>query len=394
MSASLLSNEVMRYTFHVNSQKRSAGTNTNLTLNFSQIINRLSREGQFVVQVTSVGIPFSFYQIDTTSNLNVLPVYLKNALDVSGRNTTITITPGNYTAYTLITELNSKLTTACAQTGIVGFTPFVPVFNTYYTPSSGFITFVLTSPVGCEISLLFSTNTTTGLLGNFFGVGQTDVVMTTTTTPSSTIPCVLNPINYLFLRSSLKQYRNREFVVLTDDVSDILMKIPISTSQGTWIQFNEVSEPIYIIDNSIPSINFYLTNNLTYDPINLQQIPWSFSFSITEIIRPDYQSISTTLAQNYMMRPSSDEVKRLEEERMAIMEKLRVYQKKLEFKDKEAGAEDKKTEEKKTGAEEAKDNTATYASESHQSAFETIQYASVFDFPPARPEEPEKESPQ
>ena len=326
-------NEVMRYTFHVDSAKRNSGTNTDLYITLVQPLTRLSADGQFVVSVSSISIPFSFYQLSATENLNVLPIYIKNAVDPIGRSSSITLTPGNYTPYTLITELNARLTVAC-QTPALSYTPFTPTFATTYNPQTGHITFSLTAPPGCEIQLLFSSSTVTGLLGNFFGVGQVDIVMTTSTTPSSTKPCVLNPVNYLYLRSSLKQFRNREWVVVKDDVSDILHRIPIGTAQGTWIQYDMPSEPIYIVDSSIESINFYLTSNLTYESINLQGIDWSFSFSISEVARPKYTPITSQIAYNNFATMSPEErqktIDELEQRKQRELERLKRYRDKLQ----------------------------------------------------------------
>jgi len=327
--------EVMRYTFHVNSAQRSQGSNTDFTVNFSQVLGLLSKGGQFQVTVSNVQIPFTFYQLSATSNLNRLPVYLKNAVDVAGRNTTITLTPGNYTPYTLITELTNQLTTACTQVGIPGFTPFTPTFSITYTPTNGHMTFGLTAPAGSQINLLFSSTDITQLLGSFFGT-LTDINMSPTASPvpSSTQPCVLNPVNYLLIRSNLKQFRNREFITQQDDVSDILYKIPITTAQGTWISYYQESEPVYILDTMIPSINFYLTNNLTYDPMNLQGIPWSFSFTIKEVVRPTYESIITTQIQNILPLTNEEKEKRskieeLQRQKDDLLKRLDVYRKRI-----------------------------------------------------------------
>jgi hypothetical protein len=324
-------NEIMRYSFYIDSNKRSSGTNTDLNLNLSQPITRLGADSQYIVTVSSVSIPFSFYQLSSTENLNVLPVTLRNALDAGPRTTSITLQQGNYTPYTLITELNSKLTTACQQAGIGGFTPFTPVFATVYNPTTGFITFSVTGPVGCQISLLFTTSSVTQQLGGFFGVNGNDIVMTPSTTPSSTKPCVLNPVNYLYLRSSLKQFRNREWVVKPDDVSDILHRIPISTTQGTWVQYDVPSEPVYIIDASIDSINFYLTTNLTYEAINLQGIDWSFAFTISEVARPKYTPITQQIVYN-SFGPTTNpaaELADLEAQKAKELERLKRYRDKL-----------------------------------------------------------------
>lgn len=322
----------MRYTHYIDSSQRSSGSNTDFDISLKEPIVHLSKTGQFIVSVINVTVPFSFYQLSNTDNLNQLPVFLKNASDPSGVNRTITLQPGNYTPYTLIQQLNQRLLEACL-TASPGFTPFTPLFQTTYTPSTGYITFALTNPLGCEIRLLFSTNTTTALLGGFFGMGGVDVIMTPATTPTSVRPCLLNPVNYLFLRSSLKQFRNREFIVQKDDTSDILQRIPIGTAQGTWIQYDQPSEPVYIIDPQIQTINFYLTTNLSYTPINLQGLSWSFSFSISEVSRPEYQPIAEAMAINRMVGLSVEEreamTKELESLRLRELERLQRYKEKL-----------------------------------------------------------------
>lgn len=320
--------EVMRYTYHINSAQRSLGSNTDFTVNFSQIVNLLSKGGVFQVIVSNVQIPFTFYQLSSTSNLNQLPVYIKNPVDGAGINTTITLQPGNYTPYSLITELTSKLTTACGGCP----TPFTPTFSMSYSQTNGYLTFGLSTPVGANINLLFGSSTVSQLLGRFFGViANVYMVGGQATPPTSTQPCVLNPVNYLLIRSNLKQFRNREFITRPDDVSDILYKIPITTSQGTWVSYYQESEPVYILDSMIPSINFYLTNNLTYDPINLQNIPWSFSFTIKEVVRPTYDSINSTLVLNKepAVVSSEEQLQELEKKKNDLLRKLEIYQRKL-----------------------------------------------------------------
>lgn len=382
------SNEIIRYTFNIDSSQRSSGENTDYEIALTQPIVPLSKYGQFIVSVSSISVPFSFYQLSATDNLNVLPVYLKNALDPTGKTVDITFAPGNYTPYTLITQLNSLLVTAC-QTASTGFTPFIPTFNTTYSPTTGHITFALTGPASSEIRLLFNTSATTAVLGGFFGVGGLAVIMTPTTTPSSVRPCLLNPVNYLFLRSSLKQYRNREFIVQKDDISDILYRVPIATSQGTWIQYSEPSEPVYIIDTSISTINFYLTTNLSYTAINLQGLSWSFAFSISEVLRPDYVPITEALASNKLTRLSMEErdamMAELEALKQRELTRLQKYKEKL-TKGKgetEPPAEDLKAaipETSPVGLQPPPGRLLDYTP--------TAPYGSIFDMPASRPEDP------
>jgi len=382
----------MRYTYNIDSSQRSSGINTDYEISFTQPITPLSKYGQYIVSVSSISVPFSFYQLSATDGLNVLPVFLKNAVDPTGITTSITFTPGNYTPYTLISQLNALLLTAC-QTPATGFTPFTPVFNTTYNSTTGHITFSLTGPVLSEIQLLFSSSPITAILSGFFGMAGGDVVMTPLTTPSSVRPCLLNPVNYLFLRSSLKQYRNREFIVKQDDTSDILYRVPIGTSQGTWIQYSEPSEPVYIVDSSISVINFYLTTNLSYSPINLQGLSWSFAFSISEVVRPDYIPITEALANNKLARLSMEDrdemVGELEALKQRELQRLQKYREKLEK---------GKGKEEESGPPPAQTSPIGLESATTGRLVEytpTAPYTSIFDDPAQRPEDAvfiEKES--
>lgn len=381
----------MRYTYNINSSERQSGTNTDFDIHFSQPITPLSKYGQFIVSVSSISVPFSFYQLSATDGLNVLPVSLKNAFDPNPFVTSITLQTGNYTPYTLITQLNSRLIEKC-QTPAGGFTPFTPTFNSTYNPTTGHITFVLTAPVGSEIRLLFSLTASARILSGFFGMDGTDIVMTPLATPSSVRPCLLNPVNYLFLRSSLKQYRNREWTIKPDDVSDIIYRVPIGTNQGTWIQYDQPSEPVYIVDSSISSINFYLTSNLSYTGINLQGLAWSFAFSISEVVRVDYVPITEALASNKLARLSMEERDKMIEELDALKQReilrLQKYKEKLEKTkgDVPASQETPVIDPQKTTSPSG----VEYSSGSHLMEYTpSIPYANinVFDNPQRRPDD-------
>jgi len=104
----------------------------------------------------------------------------------------------------------------------------------------------------------------------------------------------------------MRQFNNREYVVEQDDFSDIVYKIPVSTQSNTWLSTYYDSEPIYIQNNLITNFNFYLTSNLTYTPIDLQGVDWSFSFSLIETILPEFTSLSTTLLASKMSNNESN----------------------------------------------------------------------------------------
>jgi len=119
------------------------------------------------------------------------------------------------------------------------------------------------------------------------------------------------------------------------DSSDILYKVPVTTLANSYINYYQVSDPVYVTDTQIGYIEFYLTNNLTYDPINLQGVPFAFTFIITEILRHDYTGILASLAINKPLVDKSEEevknnqIKELLELQRNEIERLKKYQKKL-----------------------------------------------------------------
>ena len=322
--------EVARYTFHVSSSQRLSGTNTDMNIQFSQIITRLAKGSRFQVVVHGITIPFSFYQL--SSDIAALSVRI-----VQGANTyngSITLTTGNYTTISVLAELTARLTTLC-QSSISPCTSFTPTFNFSYSTTTGLSTLAMTSATiaSSVVTLRFSLNSNLAL---FFGFSA-DAVFSTSMSATSTQPAVANPVSYLLLRSpSLRQYKNREWIVEKDAFSDILYRIPIQTNAGTYITWYGDSEPVLIVNDNISLVNFYLTTNLSYTPIDLKSLPWSFHFTIIELVQDVYDSLFSTafVNQPFYSQPletdaNDAERQQLEKERDEALKRLDVYMKKL-----------------------------------------------------------------
>jgi len=329
--------EVMSYPFNVDSAQRTPPSiNEAPTFTTAQVINLLAKKGVFQLYFTSIQIPFVFYQFTNLVNTSLayipLTVTLSDGTN-SRTNIVIQVPQGNYSAYTIITALQSTLLAAWVSP-LLG----TPVFTSTYNPNTGYITYSMTNAgyVNSSVTIYFGTPTSYQYIGGYFGfpVASTTITFNANgTSATSTQPCVLNPINYLLVRSTLKQQRGREFITTADQSSTIVVKIPITTQQQSWINYFQLTEPIFLLDNSISSINFSLTTNISSSVINLQNINWSFSFIIREVIRPDYDSILTTTANNLivpMNQVNEEDVNRLKEEREQLMGRLELYRKKLE----------------------------------------------------------------
>lgn len=319
--------EVQRYTYYVDSSQRSSGTNTNFTINVQKILTLLSKRGRFALVMHRITIPFSFNQLDTA--INVLEVRIA---DSTGNTKTgnLTFTPGNYTAVSILTELQTQLTKfAVVPSGsYVGYTP---TYDFQYTTSTGLTTLILKT--GYIMELRFSKNTK---LGGFFGMTTDQTISTSLFAVSSQIVCT-NPVNVLYLRSSsLVQLNNREYIVEKDQISDVVYAVPIATQVGTYIHHVSNSDPFYVINNNISSFTFYLTNNLNYNPISLQNLPWSFKFSMIEYEMPAYEPLIQIISvSNITPKTEIDELKERYEKEIRRLEKYQDLLRRLPFASKE-----------------------------------------------------------
>ena len=93
------------------------------------------------------------------------------------------------------------------------------------------------------------------------------------------------PITSILIRSStLQQNKSYEFIAITDDISDILVRVPILTVGTTFIQYvNEGNISNQIKNEFIDEVNLYLTDNRSYNPISLAGLSWMCVLEIKEI---------------------------------------------------------------------------------------------------------------
>jgi len=326
-----MSREISRYTFHVSSDKRSAGTATDMTLSVANTLSLKSKTGRFQILVHAVNIPFSYYQL--SSEINTLQCVFTNG--ANSKTSTITLSAGNYTTVSVLSELSSKLISE-AQITSGAYVGMTPVLSFTYSQTTSKSTFTMTGPANTSIQMNFASNTN---LGIFFGLVANSFISPIVSVTSSKV-AVANPVNYLLIRSgNLQQVYNREYIVESDVFADILYRVPVGTQQNTWIQHHSDGDPVFISNNLITSINLYLTTNLTYSPIDLQGVGWAISFSIIEVEEPVYISRNESLVNNLPTvqptpegepdetpTPEEEALKKAYEEELA---KLEVYKNKL-----------------------------------------------------------------
>jgi hypothetical protein len=193
----------------------------------------------------------------------------------------------------------------------------------------------MTGPANASIQMNFGSNT---VLGTFFGF-TTNQLISSVLSVTSTNTCVANPVNYLLIRSgNLIQSNNREYIIETDVFSDILYRVPVGTSQNTWLQHLADTDPVQIANDKITSINIYLTTNLTYTPIDLQGVNWAISFSVIEKENVSYKPLTDLLVSNLpqptinqpQANMTKEEVEKLEKEYNDNVTKIEEYKKRLE----------------------------------------------------------------
>lgn len=309
-----------------------------MNIQLSQIISRQARNSHFRATVHGTTIPFSFYQL--SNDIKSLTVFIQQGSNSFGA--VLNMTVGNYSTVSVLEELSTKLTAIC-EGNILPCTSFTPVFNFVYNTTTSKSTLAMLSTVPntppantTVISLLFGSNLSLGL---FFGF-TANAVFSIGSSATGSKPAVANPVNYLLLRSpSLRQYKNREWIVEQDVFSDILYHIPVQTNVNTYINWYGDSHPVSLVNDTISNMNFYLTTNLSYTPIDLQDLSWSFRMTISEVLQPAYESLYSTafVNQPFANAPietdaTTDEKATLEAEKADVMKRLERYRRKLEMK--------------------------------------------------------------
>lgn len=276
---------VHTYNIFVNSEYRSSGTPTYFALKLRQPIV-LSNPGNFFrLRVVSFECPYSFHSINNTNN----QVYVRVIHDTFNNLSILTITPGNYNIISLLNELKAKLIDKFVT--VTGQNPNSFTLNFIYSRDAGKVTLniVRNSSHALTFIIYWSGNV---LLGEFFGFTSDTTLsyLNNGTVTSSNYISQQNvncsPITALYLRSdNLTQLNNWEALVENEvSVSDILQKIQVVTPPNSYIFYaGENSLDCDITNKIIDVLSIYLTDNLSYNEIDLNGLNFSFRLNIQEI---------------------------------------------------------------------------------------------------------------
>jgi hypothetical protein len=99
--------ELTRYQFFLSSNHRNSGQITDANYNLKIPISLKALNSAFFIQVNSVEIPFSFYQLN--NEINTLNCTFRNGMGT--KNSTITLSQGNYNSISVLNLLKDKLIT-------------------------------------------------------------------------------------------------------------------------------------------------------------------------------------------------------------------------------------------------------------------------------------------
>jgi hypothetical protein len=157
---------VAEYNFFLSSYYRNLGSDTTPKWKLREAIILSNPNNWFTVKCLSFDIPFSFKTINATNN--VLPITM--LYDLTTVNTTITLTAGNYSIISLLSELETKLNNAWA---LAGFPTNRYSFFFTYDRENGKATLNIIHNSGNKVVEFILHWTQNDLLAPFFGFDNT-----------------------------------------------------------------------------------------------------------------------------------------------------------------------------------------------------------------------------
>jgi hypothetical protein len=283
---------INKYHLYLESTQRTNGTNEDCNFFLSRPLFKSNPFNHFEVSVVQANIPYSFFQItNQNGNYSSLNWYLNRGgtfvLGSPANPRTITIPNGNYTILSLISAIQSAIISDL-QSNYSSYAN--PNWNWTYNRDTLQVNFNLIGTDGIPTYFyIMPSNVTHGGLAYNMGVssllsfGYNASNLSQNATGQSAINVA--PITSLLIRSgTLKQNRSFEFIAITDDVSDILVRVPCQTVGGTFIQYvNDAGISNRIKNEFIDVVNLYVTDNRNYTPISLAGLSWMCVLEIREI---------------------------------------------------------------------------------------------------------------
>lgn len=231
---------------------------------------------------------------------------------------TIIVNKGNPNIQQLIDDIKTKILSAVPA--LVGL--FTIVYNAYDN------TITFSNQSANTIDFLFINN----FVGKMLGF-TTNAQCLPLSTLTSQITINVNPLQNVYVRSDNLTFSNSyESVVDKNDISDIIAIVPIYSTSGNFIVFNDSSNfETRLGDDSIDFISLYLTSAVDNDHLIDLFLDWTIHLQINEYALPT-NNINLTPIETF--RSSIAEPSQSQEEDFLIRRKRELDKQLNELKQK------------------------------------------------------------
>lgn len=259
---------IKTYQLFLNTRSADVGTSSNCTFVINPPIVVSHSNNRFMMGVKMCELPYCFNQLNSD--------WVTLTINYAGSPRTLTLTTGNYNALQLVTEMITQI--VASGLGLLSTN-----FNIVYDSTRGRYSFQMVGTGSNVMTLNFASNV---VLGTMFGCPGN--ISFTTTAVISPNKINVNPVTSVFIRSnSIKTGAAFEAINAPYKTSNILAKIPVPLLPNSIIYFRNDFSTELITNQSIDTLNLYLTDNLSNNILDLSGVNYGLMIIIEEIISPD-----------------------------------------------------------------------------------------------------------
>ena len=271
--------EINRTYYMLSSDTRTLGTNENPLWNLPFPLSTTTQNSYFTLEILNPVIPFSFPIIQSSNNT----VNLIMTINGTPHTTSFTVPQGNYTIYTLSSQIQTNL-----QNLYITYNPSgTSVFSCVFDPNVEYNVFsVSLGGGGGDSSINVSFTDTFSFVLNMLGFPTSFSFSNTSSSNGPNHPNV-TPVTQLYIRSNIYFTKNFEFVAgnTLQKYSNIISILNIATSFDSYI----INTTLYNLQSrislkNIPQLDLYITTSNQYVPFNLRGVPWSCTILFKEMI--------------------------------------------------------------------------------------------------------------
>jgi len=263
------SGSVKNFQLKIDSAKVSSYYNPYKTSFLYQLSEPVTCENgeSILYSLISATIPYTFYGLNIFNDTLDVKETINSVVQPIR---TLSISHGNYDAYSFAKKLISLLNTATIEYSIV-----------YNKISNKFIIYTVKPNTTAEF--LFSTGPNKDIsCRQFLGFPEADVIINNE--PLETNMITMNDIYHLQIKSDL----GNQNVITSDSIDNILEIIPITPSPLSFIYYSPINTTKYLLSQSnLQTIKIELTDNYNR-PIDLNGIPFVLNIKVEVIKNHDY----------------------------------------------------------------------------------------------------------